>query len=84
MAKRKQRIYTKYQPELALSPRSSSGSKGKLLAVLLVAVGAAWWAASTGKIVLPGPLQNLVAGSDSDPAEESPPTHRGICRQFRA
>lgn len=72
MAKRKQRIYTRYKPQKAEPHRPSRGVKRRLIALVLVILGAAWWAAAKGKIVLPGPFQKWV--QTSPPAEPGPET----------
>jgi lipoprotein-anchoring transpeptidase ErfK/SrfK len=79
MAKRRQRIYTKYKPQKSLPRKTDRGMKGRLLALLVVIVGLTAWAAVTGKIVLPGPLQEWVKAAEpkaeqpgSEPAELPP------------
>ncbi|MGY8675731.1 MAG: peptidoglycan-binding domain-containing protein, partial [Verrucomicrobiia bacterium] len=66
MAKRKQRIYTRYKPEKAGSPMKPSRTSwlGLLLLLLLCGIG---WGYVTGKIVLPEAIQKLVSKRPAAP-----------------
>ncbi len=64
------RIYTKYKPQ---KPKPQKKSRGKwgLLLVLGAICGVSWWAAATGKIVLPGQLQKLIATNAGEKVEKA-------------
>lgn len=78
MAKRKQRIYTRYKPEPSAPPRRRGAWKGLLFLLVLIAAFAGW-AGMTGRILLPEPLQKYVQRVDPaadrarSPSEETPP-----------
>lgn len=66
------RIYTKYKPQKA-KPQKKKRGKLVLWLILFAICGGAWWAAATGRIVLPGPVQEWVArkiGNDPLPKQE--------------
>lgn len=72
---RKQRIYTRYKPEQSRPQAAPKGSKGRLFVILLILVGASWWLAASGLILLPESIQELVrspATEKENPDEPKP------------
>jgi lipoprotein-anchoring transpeptidase ErfK/SrfK len=81
MAKQKQRIYTRYKPEKAGSPKKPSRTPWLVLLLLLVLSGIGWGYVA-GKIVLPEAIQNLVSkrpeAPPTEPAKLPPLTTRNF------
>ena len=75
MAKRKQRIYTRYKPQPAAAPKRRGSWKG-LLFLLLALLGASWWLATKGLIRLPPPVQKFVQREAGQPKPEVPTAER--------